>query len=101
VTLRAVATGPSGTFVNPWIGGRVYFYYHHVTTGDDVYIGRVEGSSATVIDDGISTRYWTWTLEFDATGVPAGTLELTAVGTTSGQAYRTPVNCNVAVVPGT
>ena len=99
VTLRAVATGPTGTFVNPWLGGRVYFYYHHVTTGDYVYIGQVGGTYAVVTDDG-TTRSYTWQIVFDATGVPAGTLEIMAAGTTPSQAYRTPLNCNVFVEDG-
>ena len=103
VTLQASATGPTGSFPNPWVSGWVYFYYHHGVTGAWVYIGRVAGGSATMTDDGYSTRTCTWTLVFDATGVPAGALDLLAVGSnTSGTPYMyaTPVNTNVTVVNG-
>lgn len=100
VTVRATATGPAGTFVNPWFGGRVYFYYRHVTTGDYVYIGSLSAGAATISDD-LTARYYSWQISFDATGVPEGTLELIAVGTTPGDWYATPVNCNVTVVAGT
>jgi hypothetical protein len=96
-----VATGPTGTFPNPWAGGNVYFYYIHPDLGA-FFVSVVNGNVFMVEDDGMTTRSYTWTTTFDALGIPAAATpgQFVAVAVASGSRYATPPNGSVLVVTG-
>ncbi len=103
VTVTAVATGLSGSFNNPWgVSGKVYFYYVHPDLGP-FFIGVVNAASAAITDDGI-TRFYTWSITFDAEGIPASTsaggFVVVAVDG-SHVAHGTPEHGSVQIVDGT
>lgn len=62
-TWRAVATGTTAVFNNPF--SRVDFYAQHQVTGDFVLIGSVPAASATTVDNG-ATRVHTYSLAVTA-----------------------------------
>lgn len=102
VPVTATATGPSGMFTNPWVGGSVYFYYIHPDLGP-FFIGVVGGGLGAPSDDNV-TRFYTWTTSFDALGIPVAATpgQFVAVGVDSGHTpYATPPNGSALIVAGT
>ena len=66
VTLTATATGPAGTFANPF--ARVLFaYVDNINVGGGEFTHRFVGidDTATFVDAG-PTRTWTWSVTLDA-----------------------------------
>ncbi len=96
IQLSAVATGPGGTFPSPW--DRVYFY-HQPQDGSDLPTLIGQTSVPTITDAG-GTRFYTWTATLEGQGLPGDPLDVFAVGARVGsEAFRTPANTNVTVVP--
>jgi hypothetical protein len=85
----------------------VHFYFHDTTLGTYWYLGSVDGNLATFTDtsSGPEGRVYTWTLAVGIGGdaIPAGPIDLVAIGVDSGaNASPTPTaNTNVTIVDGT
>jgi hypothetical protein len=95
VLLRAEATGASGAYQNPWT--RVRFYYQPHGAGSPTLIG--ETTSPSVTDDG-HIRSWSWSVTLSAEDLPAGGLDVFAVGVDgNGKTYPTPFNSSISMVP--
>ena len=77
--VEAEVTGASGTFANPFLNGRIYFYLVHPVTAENVLIGDISANSGALTDDGFVRTYaWEHTLEAsDVTGFAPGVGALT------------------------
>lgn len=96
-TLSAVATGPSGTFAQPFT--QVRFYRRVSGGGAYTLIGTATAASAA--DNG-TIRTWTFTSTFDASALGANNYDVIAAGVnTAGQALVTdpPMVLTVNVAP--
>jgi uncharacterized protein YjdB len=93
-TVTATATGPSGTFENPFASVNFYAVY---PGGSVVLLGTVPGAAAAVVEQEAPTlnRLYRWTFTFDATQRPGGTYEIFAVGV---QATRDVVRSPTAAI---
>ncbi len=99
IDLMARASGPSGTFANPW--ARVYFYANPASSSDPPdLLGEVDGYAAAITDDE-TQRHYLWTFRFGPHGWPLGRVRVFAVGVdSSSAAFRTPADSLVTVVGG-
>jgi surface protein len=95
VALSAEATGASGTYANPWT--RVHFYYRPGTGSHaPTLIGEATNPS---VHENASVMVYTWSVALNSEGLPAGELDVFAIGVDAGgNAYQTPFNSNVTVV---
>ncbi len=104
-TLEARATGPSSTFLEPdW--DEVHFYFREATAGAVYwYAGTELGAGSS--DNGVTREYWwTATLDLDGLEIPAGVIEVIAIGVHTDPIdpvtyFTVPVNANITVVDGT
>jgi surface protein len=95
VMLSAEATGEPGLYANPWTRVR-FFYRPGDGSAGPTLIG--EDTSATISEDA-SIRRWTWSIMLSAAGLPAGGLDVFAVGLDlNGNVYQTPFNSHITVV---
>jgi hypothetical protein len=115
LTLKAVATGPTGTYVNPFLGGQIYIYHVADPTpaatysGDELYtlLTTISGGSAGMTDDNIN-RFYTYSAAItgaqiaalNAAALPAAQ-QFVAIGVTSkGDAWHTLNFGNITLVAG-
>jgi hypothetical protein len=102
VNVKARATGPTGTFANPFTGGTLYFYYFDGT--DYNLLGSVAGSAGLISDTG-TDRYYDWTFPItsaDVADIANGTIYtvyMIAVDS-DGDALMTEANANITIVDG-
>jgi uncharacterized protein YjdB len=88
--IRATATGPTGTFENPFSQVNFYAVYPN---GSVVLLGSVAGNTAQVVEQTAPTvnRLYRYDFTFDATQRPAGNYQLFAVGVQANRdAVRSP-----------
>jgi hypothetical protein len=98
ISLSVDATGPAGTFNNPF--GRGVFFFWVDATGTTQLIAR---SQAPLADESGGVRTWTWTVSFSAPNAqPQLNVPIFAIGVDSqGDGLRTAVNTNVVIItPG-
>jgi hypothetical protein len=93
-TVTATATGPTGTFENPFASVNFYAVY---PGGSVLLLGTVPGAAAAVVEQLAPTvnRLYQWTFTFDATQRPGGSYEIFAVGV---QATRDVVRSPTAAI---
>jgi uncharacterized protein YjdB len=95
-TVTATATGPTGTFENPFASVNFYAVY---TDGSVLLLGTVPGAAAAVVEQLAPTvnRLYQWTFTFDATQRPgsATAYQIFAVGV---QATRDVVRSPTAAI---
>lgn len=98
-TIIGRASGPSGTFANPWT--RVYFYAAPLSSTDPPdLVGELPGAAAVITDDG-THRHYEWNFVFGPGGWPLGRLRVLAVAVdASDNAFRTPQDSLLSVVVG-
>jgi hypothetical protein len=114
VTVTIQATGPSGTYVNPFLGGTVYFYLvqdtggapapYYAATNTFTLLGSASGSGALFTDTG-AVRTYSWSIPVTKAmmlTVPAGAIDIAAIGVNgTGDAILAQYNANITLVPGT
>lgn len=101
IDLVAEASGPSGTFLNPWPVGTVYFFFRPLGSGDPPReAGRVSLSEGVSSDNGV-TRFYRWTLSLSAYRVSSGPIRVFAVVAPTGdEPIRSTRNDSITVVEG-
>jgi hypothetical protein len=97
ITVTAEASGPAGTFNNPFGTGVFFYWVDHTGTTQ-----LITSSQSPVAEELGGVRRWTWTVNFSVPGaVPQVGVQLFATGVSSaGDGLRTPINTNVIIVGG-
>ncbi len=96
IQISAEASGPDGTFNNPF--SNVYFYWV-----DSSGLTRLIGStSASEVTNAGGVRRWTWTVNFSAPGVPSqAAVQIFAIGVDpDGDGLRTRALATVNIIEG-
>jgi hypothetical protein len=92
VTLTAEATGPQGTFANPFPNGVNFYRYD---TAQQRYIFVVTSTSAVATDDDVQAiRRWRYTATTTTAITPSGTM-IRAIGVNNGRGLVSGNNVNV------
>lgn len=103
VTAKVVASGAAGSFANPFLTGKVYYYLYH--NSQYYLLGSVDAASA-VVNDAPAGRTYTWSFTITKDHVarfPDGTnVSIWAVGVKNsyGTGLFTALNGNLNVVDG-
>lgn len=97
VGVSATATMPTASGGAPF---RLVAFYVRPSGGASAPALLAVAGAPSVVDNGVE-RMWTWAAYLDATGLAPGPLEVFAAGVDSaGQAFGTPPNTEITVVPG-
>ena len=103
VDIEVEVTGVSGSFPNPFLNGRIYFYMVDPITGEFNLLADLAGNAASLTDVGVRTYQWTYTLTLaDVTGIAGGTvITVFAIGVNDdGEGLRLNDNTNITVEDG-
>ena len=103
VDIEVEVTGVSGSFPNPFLNGRIYFYMVDPITSENNLLADLAGNAATLSDVGVRTYQWTYTLTLaDVTEIADGTtITVFAIGVSDdGEGLRLESNSNITVEDG-
>ena len=104
VDIEVEVTGVSGSFPNPFLNGRIYFYMVDPITGEFNLLADLAGNAASLTDvGGFRTYRWTYTLTLaDVTGIAGGTpITIAVLGVNDdGEGLRLNDNINITVEDG-
>ncbi len=103
VDIEVEVTGLSGSFPNPFLNGRIYFYMVDPITAENILLADLSGNAASLTDVGVRTYQWTYTLTLaDVTDIVDLTvLTVFAIGVNAdGEGLRLTDNVNITVRDG-